>query len=183
MRLCCGEYLFITHTHTHTTPSASCLLTWHQRDAIATLCPGRVILPSSTKFADAQNSFWNALQRRKTPACFFQPTSADEVKAAIVEVARAKCPFAIKGGGHSSNSEGSSIQGGIQFDLVNLNHIEIADDKKTVRVGPGLQWGPLFKELEKHGVITVGGRDFGVGIPGFIFGGKFWLSLWLWEII
>ncbi|KAM5372615.1 hypothetical protein ACJZ2D_007389 [Fusarium nematophilum] len=53
----------------------------------------------------------------------------------------------------------------------NLDHIEIADDKQTVRVGPGVQWGPLLQELEKHGVIAVGGRDFGVGVPGFIFGG------------
>jgi FAD/FMN-containing dehydrogenase len=104
------------------------------------------------------------------------------VKVAIVEVLRANCPFAIKGGGHSSNSEGSSIQDGVQFDLVNLNHIEIADDEKTVRVGPGVRWGPLLQVLEKRGVIAVGGRDFGVGVPGFIFGGKFFLLPYKWKM-
>lgn len=94
------------------------------------------------------------------------------MQRAIVEVVRAKSPFAIKGGGHSSNPLGSSTRGGIQFDLVNLDHIEIADDKETVRVGPGVRWGDLFLVLEKAGVIAVGGRDYGVGVPGFIFGGK-----------
>lgn len=41
-----------------------------------------------------------------------------------------------------------------------------------MRVGPGVHWGPLFQELEKEDVIAVGGRDFGVGVPGFIFGGR-----------
>ncbi|KAH7177106.1 hypothetical protein EDB81DRAFT_864428 [Dactylonectria macrodidyma] len=41
----------------------------------------------------------------------------------------------------------------------------------TVRVGPGVRWGPLLQTLEKEGVIAVGGRDFGVGVPGFVFGG------------
>lgn len=95
------------------------------------------------------------------------------MKAALIEVRRAGCLFAIKGGGHSSNHQGSSIQDGFQFDLVNLNHVKIADDNKSVSVGPGVKWGPLYKMLEERGLMAVGGRDFGVGVPGFIFGGKF----------
>lgn len=94
------------------------------------------------------------------------------MKKAVVEVKRAQCPFAIEGGGHSSNSNGSCIHDGFQFDLVHLNQIEIADNKQTVPVGPGVRWGDLFRTLEKHGVIAVGRRDFGVGVPGFIFGGQ-----------
>ncbi|KAK0120261.1 hypothetical protein ONS95_011666 [Cadophora gregata] len=47
----------------------------------------------------------------------------------------------------------------------------MAEDLQSVAVGPGVRWGPLFVELEKHGRTAVGGRDFGVGVPGFIFGG------------
>lgn len=136
------------------------------------LYPAQVINPSSTAFTEAQNSYWNVLQRQKIPTCFFQPTDVRQVQTAVAQVAKAKCPFAIKGGGHSSNSEGSSIENGFLFDLAKLNHVEIASDNQTVRVGPGVRWGPLFKILEKRGVIAVGGRDFGVGVPGFIFGGK-----------
>lgn len=131
-----------------------------------------MVTPQTKAFSDAQRSFWNARQQQKTPACIFQPTSAEQVKAAIIEVARAGCPFAIKGIGHSVNPDGSSIHAGFLFDLAKLNHIEISNDKKTLRVGPGVAWGPLFRVLEKEGVIAVGGRDYGVGVPGFVFGGK-----------
>lgn len=105
--------------------------------------------------------------------CFFQPTSGEQVSKAIVEVVRARSLFTIKGGGHSSNADGSSIHGGFQFDLAKLNHVEIAADKKTLRVGPGMRWGELFPILESHGLTTVGGRDAQVGIPGFVFGGRY----------
>ncbi|KAL4766866.1 hypothetical protein BDW60DRAFT_212518 [Aspergillus nidulans var. acristatus] len=141
------------------------------RDAIAVLYPALVFDHSSPEFAVAQNSFWNQVQRRKAPGCFFQPTDAHRVARAIIEVVKQDCPFAIKGGGHSSNPAGCSVNGGFQFDLAKLNHVEIAEDRSTVRVGPGVRWGELFKILEPHGVIAAGGRDYGVGVPGFIFGG------------
>ncbi|KAL4971421.1 hypothetical protein BDW66DRAFT_155678 [Aspergillus desertorum] len=141
------------------------------RDAVRALFPDQIITSSSPGYAVAQKSFWNAVQREKEPGCFFQPTSAEQVAKALVEVVRAQCPFAIKGGGHSSNAEGCSVQGGFQFDLCKLDHVTIAEDRKTVRVGPGMRWGDLFTFLERHGLTTVGGRDANVGVPGFIFGG------------
>jgi len=151
------------------------MLTIRQRDAVAALYPSQLVDASSPQFAKAQESFWNALQRENAPACFFQPTNAKEVSKALVEVIRANAPFAIKGGGHSSNIEGSSIHNGFQFDLCKLNHVRIAEDRQTVDVGPGQRWGAFYEELEKEGLIAVGGRDAGVGVPGFIFGGQFFL--------
>ncbi|KAL2681426.1 hypothetical protein Neosp_009037 [[Neocosmospora] mangrovei] len=138
-------------------------------NAVAALYPAQVIKPSSLEFAVAQDSFWDARQQEKAPVCFFQPTDAAQVKAALIEVVRAKSHFGIKGGGHSA-SKGSSSEGSFQFDLSNLDHVKISGDKKTVKVGPGVKWGPLFQTLEKQGVMAVGGRDFNVGVPGFIFG-------------
>ncbi|CAG9946944.1 unnamed protein product [Clonostachys rosea f. rosea IK726] len=136
-------------------------------DAVAALFPAQVVRAASSAYIEAQNSYWNASQRQKEPACFFQPTSAEQVSAAIVEVVRADCAFAIKGGGHSSNPDGSSIQDGFQFDLSKLNHIEISETDRTLRVGPGVHWGSLLKILESRGLSAVGGRDAGVGVPGF----------------
>lgn len=144
----------------------------NKRDAVARLFPDQLYVPGSSNFNSARLSFWNARQKDQAPFCIFQPQDAEQVRAAIVEVAKANCPFAIKGGGHSPNSNGSASQGGFQFDLDNLDHIEIAHDRQTVRVGPGVHWGPLYQCLEKHEVAAVGGRDFGVGVPGFIFGGE-----------
>ena len=51
--------------------------------------------------------------------------------------------------------------------------------KKTVNVAPGVKRGPLFQTLEKQGVMAVGGRDFNVGVPGFIFGGQLYSTPFL----
>ncbi|KAB8217744.1 hypothetical protein BDV33DRAFT_176750 [Aspergillus novoparasiticus] len=157
---------------------------YQARDALAALYPALVIDPSSRAYTESQHSFWSACQRQNTPVCFFQPENSEQVQRAMVEVVRAKCPFVIKGGGHSANPLGSSIRGGVQFDLVKLNHVEIAADKQTVRVGPGVRWGDLFLVLEKAGVIAVGGRDYGVGVPGFVFGGgiSYYSNLHGWGI-
>ncbi|KAL2071017.1 hypothetical protein VTL71DRAFT_14043 [Oculimacula yallundae] len=157
--------------------SLSLLIPDHQfnldikREAVAALYPDQVLTAKSSAYANAQGTFWNTRQKDTAPGCFFQPKTTEQVQAAIVEVVRAKCPFAIKGGGHSSNPKGSSIQDGFQFDLSHIDHIRIAEDKETVEVGPGVHWGQLYLELEKHGIIAVGGRDAIVGVPGFIFGG------------
>ncbi|KAF4435962.1 FAD binding domain-containing [Fusarium acutatum] len=137
-------------------------------EAVAKLFPDQVIMPSSAqRYKECQNSYWDARQRERTPYCFFQPLDASQVSAALVEVVRARAPFTIKSGGHSVRL-GSSCSEGFQFDLVKLNHIDISADKKTVRLGPGSNWGTVLPELEKHGVITPGGRDAGVGVGGFI---------------
>ncbi|EXK25805.1 hypothetical protein FOMG_17576 [Fusarium oxysporum f. sp. melonis 26406] len=140
-------------------------------DAVAKLYPDRIITPSSTAFRSSQLEYWNAPQRNTAPACFFQPKSAEQVQAAIKIVIQAKCPFSIKGGGHSSNFGGSSIEGGFQFDLVDIAHHDIVNEGRSVNIGPGIRWGPLFSFLEEHGLTVAGGRDSGVGVPGFLFGG------------
>lgn len=91
------------------------------------------------------------------------------------------CHFSIKGGGHSSNVGASSITGGFQFDLAKLREFKISDDKKSVTVGPGWRWGELLQQLEPLGVIVVGGRDAGVGVPGFVFGGTYSIA-WMTNV-
>lgn len=95
----------------------------------------------------------------------------NQIRVAIVEVVKAGSPFAIRGGGHSSNAIGSSTNGGFLFDLSALDHVIIAEDQHSVKLGPGVHWGDLYQKLEKQGLMCAGGRDFGVGVPGFIFGG------------
>ncbi|KAG7424939.1 Bifunctional solanapyrone synthase [Fusarium oxysporum f. sp. raphani] len=139
-------------------------------DTVAKLYPDQVITSPSSAFKYAQLEYWNGPQRNTAPACFFQPTSANQVQAAIKEVTKVQCPFSIKGSGHSSNFDGSSIEGGFQFDLINIAHHDIISDGRSVKIGPGNRWGPLFSFLEEHGLTVAGGRDSGVGASGFIFG-------------
>ncbi|KAI9150859.1 hypothetical protein HJFPF1_10636 [Paramyrothecium foliicola] len=140
-------------------------------NAVSALYPRELSIQTSPAYAAAQQSYWSEQQRQAVPACFFQPLTAEQVQRAVVEVKKAGCPFSIKGGGHSYNSRGSSIDGGFQFNLVNLGHMEISENRKTLKVGPGLRWGPVVKYLEGEGLMAVAGRDVGVGVPGLTFGG------------
>lgn len=46
-----------------------------------------------------------------------------------------------------------------------------------MKIGPGNRWGLLFSFLEEHGLTVAGGRDSGVGVSGFTFGGKYYKVL------
>ncbi|RYC93790.1 hypothetical protein BFJ63_vAg3428 [Fusarium oxysporum f. sp. narcissi] len=153
-------------------------------ESVSKLYPSEIIFPSSPGFQTVQQSYWNLFQREAAPSCFFQPTTSEHVSKAITEVVQGDCHFSIKGGGHSSNVGASSITGGFQFDLAKLREFKISDDKKSVTVGPGWRWGELLQQLEPLGVIVVGGRDAGVGVPGFVFGGglSYYSALYGWGI-
>ncbi|KAH7194934.1 hypothetical protein DER44DRAFT_849603 [Fusarium oxysporum] len=139
-------------------------------ESVSKLYPSEIVFPSSPGFQTVQQSYWNLFQREAAPSCFFQPTTSEHVSKAITQVVQKYCHFSIKGGGHSSNVGASSITGGFQFDLAKLREFKVSDDKKSVTVGPGWRWGELLQQLEPLGVIAVGGRDAGVGVPGFVFG-------------
>ncbi|EGU81303.1 hypothetical protein FOXB_08198 [Fusarium oxysporum f. sp. conglutinans Fo5176] len=139
-------------------------------ESVSKLYPSEIVFPSSPGFQTVQESYWNLFQREAAPSCFFQPTTSEHVSKAITQVVQEDCHFSIKGGGHSSNVGASSITGGFQFDLAKLREFKVSDDKKSVTVGPGWRWGELLQQLEPLGVIAVGGRDAGVGVPGFVFG-------------
>ncbi|PIA94128.1 hypothetical protein CB0940_08906 [Cercospora beticola] len=145
-------------------------------EAVVALQPFPVILPGTEEFLKVQESYWNAQQRSAAPSAFFQPHTPEHVSGIVQEIVRARLAFAIKGGGHSSNLGGSSTNDGVTIDLSRLDHIVIAKDKKTVRLGPGVRWGVLFRILDEQKLAAAGGRDASVGVPGFLFGGG--LSAW-----
>jgi FAD/FMN-containing dehydrogenase len=44
-----------------------------------------------------------------------------------------------------------------------FSHIELSADKKSVRIGTGLDWGQVYGALAPHGLVVVGGRSPMVG--------------------
>ena len=65
----------------------------------------------------------------------------------------------------------SNTDSGVLIAMSKLNNIELSQDESYVSVGPGLTWGEVYKYLEPHGLIAVGGRVGLVGVPGLILGG------------
>jgi FAD/FMN-containing dehydrogenase len=112
-----------------------------------------------------KSSFWSVHQRLAKPAAIFQPKSAQEVAIAVLLCRAAECKFAVKSGGHAAMKGASNADGGLTIDMVNLNGIELNEDKTIVSIGPGNRWSQVFKRLEKDGLAVAGGRagDVGVG--------------------
>lgn len=70
----------------------------------------------------------------------------------------ARCPFAVKGGGHAAFANASNIGGGITVSMHKLNKVEVSSDKTTVNVGPGNRWVDVYQKLEEHELGVIGGR-------------------------
>ena len=105
-------------------------------------------------------------------ACFVKAQNTLEVALILKVVTAFQLPFAIRSGGHSANPGFGSVDSGILIDLSSLNDIVLSPDHKVVSVGPGAKSDILYEELEKYEVTVVGGRAAGIGMGGFITGGK-----------
>jgi FAD/FMN-containing dehydrogenase len=68
---------------------------------------------------------------------------------------------------------GASINDGVVFDLRYLNQLMISEDKTTAFVGPGNRWGAVYSFLDTMNLTVVGGRVSGVGVGGYLLGGKY----------
>lgn len=85
--------------------------------------------------------------------------------------ARGRCLFGVKSGGHGHFAGQSSIEGGIQIDLVKLKTLRIKRSEGTVLVGAGNTWGSIYEKLQQEGLIVLGGRAANVGVGGYLVGG------------
>ncbi|KAE9962605.1 hypothetical protein BLS_000124 [Venturia inaequalis] len=125
----------------------------------------QVFLAKSGNFA-----IWDAKQQ-VTPACRIEPTSAQDVVVVLQTVKEHRCHFAVKSGGHARFAGASNADGGITIDLVRLDVVGLAEDKKSVTVGAGNRWARVYRTLEEDDLTVVGGRVATVGVGGAILGG------------
>jgi FAD/FMN-containing dehydrogenase len=108
-----------------------------------------------------------------------QPRSAEDVALAVRIIAEAhsgedddKCIFAVKSGGHGMFAGASNTPGGVTIDLRYMDDVSVAEDRKTVALGPGNKRGGVYKALEPFGLTVAGGRDDSVGVGGFLLRGE-----------
>ena len=81
-----------------------------------------------------------------------------------------RTPFAVKGGGHSTNPGFSSTKG-VQIALARFNETKVNHEDGTVEVGAGLTWDQVYTALNSTGVNVIGGRVPGIGVAGLTLGG------------
>jgi FAD/FMN-containing dehydrogenase len=115
--------------------------------------------------------YWSIQQAELVPACRIDVTSAKSISTVLKVAQLSQCPFAVKGGGHAAFAGGSSIKDGILINLGLLNSLTVAQDRKTVSIGSGLNWYDVYLKLDPQNLAVVGGREAGVGVSGLLLGG------------
>lgn len=106
------------------------------------------------------------------PKCVFEPTTSEEMAGGVQILRNVSSPFAFRGGGHMPIGDAANINStGVLLSSYGLTQVDVADDGKTVNVGPGNHWVDVYRGLESHGLTVVGGRLGVVGVPGLLLGG------------
>ncbi|KAL5000235.1 hypothetical protein BDV10DRAFT_183558 [Aspergillus recurvatus] len=131
----------------------------------------KVIAGSSPAYQNITRSYWAAQQGEVRPSCIFTPAVDTHVSIAILLSQLTQCQFAAKSGGHAAFAGASSSEGGITILFRDLDEISLNDDKSVASIGPGNNWGQVYKALEPHGVSVIGGRLSSIGVGGLLAGG------------
>ena len=122
---------------------------------------------------DLQRKTFNAIVDAR-PAAIARCASRADVVAALALAAERGLPVAVRGGG---TSESSTVDGGIQIDLAELDAIEIDLPSRTASVGGGVTWADLDEATQEHGLAVTGARVSGLGVAGVALGeGSGWLE-------
>ncbi|KAI0298412.1 hypothetical protein B0F90DRAFT_1862245 [Multifurca ochricompacta] len=139
-------------------------------DGYITTCENivRSISPSSQLFYPGSQEFnahighW-ANSSSQVSACSIEPGTPRDVGLILQELALTRTPFAVKGGGHTTNPGFSSTWG----DII------VHEDSDTVEIGTGLTWTDVYAHLVPRGINVIGSRLNGVGVAGFTLGGGY----------
>ena len=131
---------------------------------------GSLLRPGDVGWEDSIR-LWNALVQ-KTPAIAVQPTSAEEVAAAVLFAREHGLMISVKGGGH--NLGGTAIaEGGLLLDMSRMRFVNVDPGAKVAHVGPGCRLGDVDHATQRHGLATVLGFVSKTGVAGLTLGGGF----------
>jgi FAD/FMN-containing dehydrogenase len=143
-------------------------LTSEQLDDLRSRVHGRLLRADDEGWDDAV-LVWNGMVAR-VPALVIQPTSADDVAAAVGFARDHGLLLSIKGGGH--NIAGTSIaEGGLTLDMSRMREITVDPDARLAHVGPGCLLQEVDRATQEHGLATVLGFISEVGVAGLTLGG------------
>lgn len=132
--------------------------------------PDNTFSPKDAVYEYESQNFWSN-NEILSPACVFRPTCPTQVAEAVKLMSLGLTSFAVRGGGHMAITGANNIDDGPLFVMSNLTTLELTQDKKSVWVGPGLDWGHVYRYLGQHKLAVAGGRLSPVGVPGLLLAG------------
>ncbi|KAJ5781184.1 hypothetical protein N7457_006344 [Penicillium paradoxum] len=128
------------------------------------------LVEGSPTYEESRSQAWST-NCWLSPKVIVTPSNAAEVSQILALIRFVGATFSIRSGGHLQNPGFTSNDGGVVISLNRFTQLDLSDDKKTVKVGPGHRWLDVYKGLDVHGVTVAGGRVPHVGVPGLLLGG------------
>ena len=138
---------------------------------LAAVLPGQVALSGEPTYQNHEDGYYAKQQEELQPLCVVHPTSTAEVSTIVQTLKKHDVQFAIRCGGHSSNTGAANIQGGVTINLREMDKVTLNPDKALVSVPGGSKWHDVYSLLGEHGLATSGGRLSDVGVGGLSTGG------------
>lgn len=100
------------------------------------------------------------------------PETADHIARTVIFVKKNQIDFAVKGGGHSTDTS-ASTDGGILLDLCRLNRVTVFPETKTLAVEGGALWNDANEAAAIHDLAVVGGTVSQTGVGGLTLRGGY----------
>ncbi|ETS73617.1 hypothetical protein PFICI_14563 [Pestalotiopsis fici W106-1] len=110
-----------------------------------------------------------------TPLAIARPTNEAEIAAVVRHCKSNGIAVAIRSGGNDMG-ERSRSNGGVVIDVRSLDHMVIAANRQSVRLGGGVNLGSLQKFLDSHELDAPCGWGYEVGYVAWACGGGYGLE-------
>jgi FAD/FMN-containing dehydrogenase len=124
---------------------------------------------------------WQSAKPKRTPDLIVQPTSVDDVIAAVNYARENGLKVIAKSGGHSISAS-FLRDDGLLLDMIKMRNVIVDPKSQTAMAEPGA-WGPtLLNALEPHGLGFPVARGGSVSISGFLMGGGLGFNPNSWNI-
>ncbi|EEY20547.1 conserved hypothetical protein [Verticillium alfalfae VaMs.102] len=133
---------------------------------------GKVWSPDEQRYDERLTQYYSA-NAAQAPWCMVFPESAEDVSKIVKVFNQHQCPFGMRSGAHSAFKGANGIKDGVTVDFGNLSSTTYDKATEIASVGPGSDWGKVYKTLATENVVGVGGRADVVGVGGFTTGGGY----------
>jgi len=146
---------------------------------LAAAMKGTVLQAQDTGY-DAARALWNAMFD-KHPALIAQPTSPEDVSAAVNFAREHQLLTSVSCGRHSFSGKGVAEKG-LMIDLGYMHDVDVDTANRIAHTQGGARLGHVDMATLKHNMVTIVGTDSDTGAGGLTLGGGMgrltpWLGL------
>ena len=152
-----------------------------QCKSISLALPGKTSFPTDQAYTTSLASYFSQQEEQISPSCIVTPATSEDVAIVVGILSEANagkeaCPFAIRGGGHSTFAGAANVANGVTIDMREISQVSVNQDGTVASIGAGALWRDVYAKLDAMNLAVPGGRVSEVGVAGLTLGGR--LIVW-----